>query len=73
VIVRKELKDYPSPSGLFTGVPLFGDASTVDRSQFVVVGPDATSPIYEPNDRWIPKGRESALEQAILKRIAECK
>jgi hypothetical protein len=69
VIVRKELKDYLAPSGLFTAVPIFGDLSTVDREQFLVVGPDATSPITNPSDRWIPKGRETAIEQAILKRI----
>jgi hypothetical protein len=69
VIVRKELKDYAAPSGLFTAVPIFGDLSTVDREQFLVVGPDATSPVTNPTDRWIPKGRETAIEQAILKQI----
>lgn len=72
VIVHKDLKDYPSPAGLFTGVPIFGDASTVDRSQFLVVGPDATAPVIDPTDRWIPKGREPALEQAILQELARC-
>jgi hypothetical protein len=69
VIVRKELKDYPAPSGLFTAVPLFGDVATVDRDQFVLVRPDITTPANDPSDRWIPKGRETAIEQAILKRL----
>ena len=73
VIVRKELKDYPAPAGLFTAVPLFGDLSMLGRDQFLVVGPDVTSPISDPADRWIPKGRETALEQAILERLASCK
>jgi hypothetical protein len=73
VVVRKELKDYPTPSGLFTGVPLFGDLSAVGRDQFLVVGPDVTSPITDPADRWIPKGRETAIEQAILEQIRTCK
>jgi hypothetical protein len=72
VIVRKELKDYPAPSGLFTAVPLFGDAATVDREQFLIVGPDITSPLASPGDRWIPKGRETALEQAILRKLQRC-
>ncbi|HEX3149784.1 MAG TPA: hypothetical protein VHR66_17035 [Gemmataceae bacterium] len=69
VIVRKELKDYQAPSGLFTAVPLFGDAATVDRDQFLLVSPDITTPANDPSDRWIPKGRETAIEQAILKAI----
>jgi hypothetical protein len=69
VIVRKELKDYAAPAGLFTGVPLFGDLSGAGRDQVLVVGPDATSPISDPTDRWIPKGRETALEQTILERL----
>lgn len=73
VIVRKELKDYPSPAGLFTAVPLFGDLSAVGREQFLVVGPDVTSPISDPADRWIPKGRETAIEQAILEKLQGCR
>lgn len=73
VIVRKELKDYSAPSGLFTAVPLFGDAATVDRDQFLVVSPDVTTPANDPSDRWIPKGRETALEQAILRQLQGCR
>lgn len=73
VIVRKELKDYPAPAGIFTAVSVFGDLSAFGRDTFLVVGPDATSPIADPADRWIPKGRETAIEQAILERIASGK
>lgn len=69
VIVRKELKDYPAPSGLFTAVPLFGDLSAFGRDTFLVVGPDATSSLADAADRWIPKGRETAIEQAILEQL----
>jgi len=69
VIVRKELKDYPSPAGQFSMVPVFGDAGTVDRDHFLVVDPDVTNPILDPTARWIPKGRETALEQAILHKL----
>jgi hypothetical protein len=69
VTVRKELKDYPTPSGSFTAIPVFGDAGSVDRDEFVVVDPDITSPLVDPNERWIPKGRETALEQAIIQKL----
>jgi hypothetical protein len=72
VTVRKELKDYPSPAGQSIAIPLFGDAGTVDRDQFLVVDPDVTSPIVNPGDRWIPKGRETAIEQAILRKLQRC-
>ena len=69
VIVRKELKDYPSPAGQFTGAPVFGDAGTVDRDHMLVADPEATSPIIDAADRWIPKGRETSLEQEILRKL----
>jgi len=67
VTVRKELKDYPAPAGVGTGAPVFGDIGGVD--QFVVVDPDVTSPLLSPNDRWIPKGRETGIEQAIIQKL----
>jgi|SRR5262245_34874189 len=72
VIVRKELKDYPTPSGQFSGVAIFGDAWTVDRDNFLIVGPDVTSLLTDASDRWIPKGRETAIEQAILSKLRQC-
>ncbi|WP_020472151.1 hypothetical protein [Zavarzinella formosa] len=72
VTVRKELADYPVPSGPFTSSPVFGDAATVDRDQFVIVAPDAATPLSGAKDRWIPKGRDTALEQVILRRLQKC-
>lgn len=72
VTVRKELKDSPSPANPTVAVPIFGDSSTVDRDQFLVVDPDVTSPIMNPGDRWIPKGRETNIEQAILRKLQKC-
>jgi len=69
VIVRKELKDYPNPSGPFTGMPVFGDAGTVDRDHFLVIDPEVVNPITDPSERWIPKGRETAIEQAMLHKL----
>jgi hypothetical protein len=72
VTVRKELKDYPAPSNQFVAIPVFGDVGTVDRDQFLVVDPDVTSPITNPGERWIPKGRDIAIEQAILQKLQQC-
>lgn len=72
VTVRKELKDVPFPIGPYTGTPVFGDAGTVERDNFMIVDPDATTPIANRNDRWIPKGRDTALEQAILRKLQQC-
>ena len=72
VTVLKDLKDYASPAGPGTTAPVFGDASTVDRTQFLIVDPEATSPLSAASDRWIPKGRDTALEQAILRKLQRC-
>jgi hypothetical protein len=72
VVVRKELKDYASPLNQFTAISVFGDQGSVDRDRFLVVDPDATSPIENPSERWIPKGRETAIEQAILRKLQRC-
>ena len=72
VTVRKELKDYPTPIGPNSGAPVFGDAGTVDREAFVVVDPDATRPLTNRFDRWIPKGRDTAIEQIILRKLQQC-
>lgn len=69
VTVRKELKDYPTPFGALAGVAVFGDAGSVDLDPFVVVDPDITSPLADPTERWIPKGRETAIEQAIIQKL----
>jgi len=72
VSVRKELKDYPTPGGQVVAVPLFGDSGAFERDRFLVVDPDATSPIVNPGDRWIPKGRDTAIEQAIITKLKKC-
>lgn len=69
VIVRKELKDIPTPAGVATAVSVFGDTGTVDREDFVVVDADATSPEVKSGERWIPKGRDAGIEQRILLKI----
>jgi hypothetical protein len=69
VTVRKELKDAPAPANASTAVPVFGDAGTVDRDQFLVIDPEVTTPLESPTDRWIPKGREAALEHAIIQKL----
>ena len=72
VVVRRELKDSPSPANPTLVIPIFGDVGTVDRDQFLVVDPDVMSPIVNAGDRWIPKGRETAIEQAILRKLQRC-
>lgn len=72
VTVRKELKDYPSAGSQNVSVPIFGESGTYERDRFLVVDPMATSPILNPNDRWIPKGRDTAIEQAIMAKLKKC-
>ena len=73
ITVLKELKDIPNPYMPYYTTPVFGDGSTVDRAQLLVVNPDATSPLrLNPNERWIPKGRETGIEQAMLRKIQRC-
>lgn len=72
VTVRKELKDYPSAGTQIVSVPLFGESGSYERDRFLVVDPLATSPILNPGERWIPKGRDTAIEQAILTKLKKC-
>jgi hypothetical protein len=72
VIVRKELRDYPSPGGPVASVPVFGDASVFERDRLLVTEQDPTSPVINAGDRWIPKGRDTAIEQAILAKLRKC-
>ncbi len=72
VLVRKELKDYASPGSPYAGPAIFGGVGSVDRDNFVVVDPEATTPLSDGGDRWIPKGRETALEQVILRKLQTC-
>jgi len=62
VTVLRELKDEPRPMNAPSG-SVFRDSATVDR-QFEVA--DIVIPTDGP---WIPKGREIALEDSILRQI----
>ncbi|HVK15116.1 MAG TPA: hypothetical protein VM597_40630 [Gemmataceae bacterium] len=70
VLVYKELKDYPTPARS-TGPAIFGDLATVERDDFLIVDPDVTTTLTNPQDRWIPKGRETAIEQIMLRKLME--
>lgn len=65
LVIYRELKDDPRPA-MAPGGTVFRDAPTVDR-QFEVV-----DPIIATDEVWIPKGRETALEDEILKKIRRC-
>jgi len=65
VIVYRELKDEGRPLNAPSG-SVFRDAATVDR-QYEVVDPSIPVELT-----WIPKGRDFALEEAILKKIRAC-
>ena len=72
VFVRKELKDYSAPATPYQSTAIFGDLGTVDRDRFVVVDPEATTPLSDGSDRWIPKGRDGHIEQIILRKLQKC-
>jgi hypothetical protein len=65
VTVYKELEDLPQPTKVLPGGAAFRTEPTVER-QFEVI--DAT--VFELS--WIPKGRDTAMEQAILQRLKKC-
>ncbi len=66
VKVLKELEDLPIPISSTAGMASFRNPTTVER-QFEVIEPA----VYEYN--WIPIGRDLALEQVLLQRLAQCK
>ncbi len=68
VIVFKELKDDPQPSLPNAGRASFQETPSVDR-QFEVVDPNLPN---NTGERWIPKGRDFAIERAILRKIQRC-
>jgi hypothetical protein len=65
IIAYKELEDIPRPIRATCGSATFRSDNTVER-QFEVIDPM----VSEPN--WIPLGRDSHLEQAILQRLKKC-
>jgi hypothetical protein len=64
VTVNKYLEDLAKPIRATAGAASFRSDNTVDR-RFEVVDPD------RPNNNWIPKGRDAAIEQVILKKIQD--
>jgi hypothetical protein len=62
VTVYRELMDQAKPFNAPNG-SVFRDQATVDR-QFAVVDPEVAADVG-----WIPKGRETGVEDAILKKI----
>ena len=64
VEVYKEVEDNSTPVGARSGVAIFQESPTVDR-RVEVVAPEAR------DEKWIPAGREPALEQVILRKIQQ--
>lgn len=62
VIVRKELEDLPSPSKSTIGAAIFRIDTNINRD-FEVVDPSLA------DKGWIGKGRDSAIEQEIIRRL----
>ena len=62
VEVNKELEDLLQPDRQSMGRAVFNNIQTVNRSR-EVVGPVQIAPY------WIPRGRDTKLEQAILAKI----
>jgi hypothetical protein len=65
VVVEKELEDLAQPIKATAGGSSFREITTVARQYEVVETAAVTK-------GWIPKGRDTAFEQAILRRIREC-
>ncbi len=65
VIVYKELEDLPKPTRAVAGAAAFRSDPTVER-QFEVVDPT----VFEST--WVPRGRDTELEQVILCRLKKC-
>jgi hypothetical protein len=65
VIVRKELEDLPRPTRELAGGAIFRTDSDVSR-QYEVISPAVL------DSMWIPKGRDTDLEQVLLQQIRKC-
>jgi hypothetical protein len=65
VTAYKELEDLPRPVRATAGASLFQNINDVER-KFEVIDPT----VFEAT--WIPRGRDGALEQAILQRLKAC-
>lgn len=64
VVVYKELEDVREPENASAGAATFRHDSSLTR----VVSPVGSQEI---NDRWIRKGRDTALEQRILRQLID--
>lgn len=62
ITVYRELEDVPRPIRATAGAAAFRSDNTVDR-QFEVIDPAVVQV------GWIPKGRETYVEQAILRKL----
>jgi hypothetical protein len=62
VTVLKELEDLPRPTRATSGAAIFRTYNDIER-QFTVIDPT----LFESN--WIPKGRDLAVEQALLQKL----
>ncbi|VTS00669.1 hypothetical protein [Tuwongella immobilis] len=65
VVIYRELEDVLVPTTPSNSLAVFREASTVER-QYQVVTSEVES------TRWIPKGRDYAFEQQILRHLREC-
>ncbi|MFO0950270.1 MAG: hypothetical protein U0835_03790 [Isosphaeraceae bacterium] len=64
VEVLKELEDLPKPDRQSAGRAVFNNDFPVNRTREIV------GPVPIPQ-QWIPRGRDTALEQAILNKIKD--
>ncbi len=64
VAAYKQLEDLPGVAGNSPGASTFSESTPLVRDLNPVVGQSAPS-------RWIPQGRDAALEQAMLNRLRD--
>lgn len=68
VVVAKELEDLYRPMRMTAGAAAFRSDPTVERTFEVIDTATPVPPVYGES-QFIPKGRDTALEQKILRRI----
>lgn len=68
VVVAKELEDLNRPTRMTAGAAIFRTEPYVERT-FEVIDTSTPAPPGYGETRFIPKGRDTALEQKILRRI----
>ena len=62
---HKELEDLPRPVRASVGAAIFRNENNVER-QFEVIDPTLF------DQAWIFRGRDSALEQELIRRLKRC-